>query len=475
MFRARKTLLLGVALLPVGLMALWPLAGREGPQPSRWGEIDRHVRELMRRQRIPGLALALVQGGQVVRARGYGMANVEHGVPARPQTVFQAGSLGKQLTAAAVLLLVQDGKLSLDAPITRYLKGCPPSWKDVTVRHLLNHTSCIKEYTRKDVDRRRDHTDEQLLAIFAGFPLDFPPGTRFRYCDTGYVLLGMLITRVAGEPHGAFLRRRILGPLGMDSTRVISEEDIVPNRAAGYRLLKRQLKNQEWVAPSLNTLADGCLYTTVLDLAKWDAALDTEKVLKNPLLQQMWAPARLAGGKTHPYGFGWKLRTLNGHRLFEHRGTWQGFRAYIGRYPDDRLTVIVLTNLATSSPERIGKEVAGLYQPELTPAAPKPLSDPEPQVAGRLRAALGALAAGKLGPDQFTLEARREFFPVEAEEWQEVLANVGPLGSLALVERKRAGASWHCRYVADFGEVTADVGFRLSEGGKIAELDLYQY
>ena len=182
-------------------------------------------------------------------------------------------------------------------------------------------------------------------------------------------LLGILIHKITGEFYGDFLHQRIFAPLGMTTTRILSEADIIPNRAAGYRLVNGELKNQEWVAPLLNTTADGSLYFTVLDLAKWDAALYTEKLLKRASLDQMWTVAKLNDGKPNAgnYGFGWFVHQANGHRLLEHGGAWQGFTTQICRYVDDRLTVVVLTNLDAehSNPGRIAHRVAGLYDPAL--------------------------------------------------------------------------------------------------------------
>jgi CubicO group peptidase (beta-lactamase class C family) len=185
--------------------------------------------------------------------------------------------------------------------------------------------------------------------------------------------LGFLIHRVTGEFYGDFLRKRIFGPLSMTSTRIISEEDIVPNRVSGYRIIGGKLKNQEWIAPSLDTTADGGLYTNVIDLAKWDAALYTEKLLPRSMLREMWTPVRLNSGETHPYGFGWELGAVNAHPLIYHTGSNQGFYISIARYVQDRLTVIVLTNLDSSHsiPLEIAEKVAGAYIPALrvSPAA----------------------------------------------------------------------------------------------------------
>jgi hypothetical protein len=183
----------------------------------------------------------------------------------------------------------------------------------------------------------------------------------------GYVMLGILISKVTGKFYGEFLQERIFKPLGMNTARIINEADIVPNRAAGYRQVKGELKNQEWVSPSMNTTADGSLYLTVLDMAKWDAALYTEKLLKKSSFDQMWTPVKLTTGKTQQYGFGWGFGEVRGHRIIEHGGAWQGFTSHIARYVDDKLTIIVLANRAGANPGAFAHRIAGLYNPELAP------------------------------------------------------------------------------------------------------------
>jgi CubicO group peptidase (beta-lactamase class C family) len=202
--------------------------------------------------------------------------------------------------------------------------------------------------------------------------MDFQPGEKWRYTNTNYVLLGMIIRRVTGRYYGDFLAERIFRPLEMNATRIISEADIIPNRSSGYELVKGELKNQTWVSPSFNSTADGALYFNVLDLAKWDAALYTEKLLKRSSLDRMWTVFPLNDGKPNPgkYGFAWRIDAINGHRLIEHAGAWQGFTAFIARYVDDGLTVVVLTNLDSdhSNPGKIAHGVAGLYDSRLKPS-----------------------------------------------------------------------------------------------------------
>lgn len=326
--------------------------------------LDEYIRSEMQRQKIPGLALLVSRDGKIIRARGYGLSNVELQVLVRPETVFQSGSMGKQFTATAIMMLVEEGKIALDDPITKYLPGAPAAWNDVTIRELLSHTAGFTDYP-DSFDFRKDYTEADLLKIVEGIPLAFPPGTSWSYSNLGYLTLGVLIHHVAGEFYGDFLKQRVFQPLGMTTTRIISEADIVPNRAAGYRLVNGQLKNQEWVSPTLNTTADGALYFSIIDLAKWDAALYTEKLLKRSSLDQMWTVVKLKNGQPNSgsYGFGWSILNKDGHRVLDHGGAWQGFKTHISRYVDDKLTIVVLTNPDSAEPGKIVEGVAHLYFP----------------------------------------------------------------------------------------------------------------
>ena len=232
----------------------------------------------------------------------------------------------------------------------------------MTVRELLSHTAGFGDYP-KTFNFRKDWSEAELLKMVEGIPLAYPPGTKWDYSNLGYLTLGILIHRVTGEFYGDFLQQRIFHPLEMSSTRIISEADIIPNRAAGYRLVKDELKNQEWVAPMINTTADGSLYFSVLDLAKWDSALYTEKLLKRSSLDLMWTPVKLKNGQANKggYGFGWFIEERNGHRCIHHDGSWQGFETAIDRYADDKLTVVALTNLAGANPGKITRHVAEMY------------------------------------------------------------------------------------------------------------------
>jgi CubicO group peptidase (beta-lactamase class C family) len=356
----------GLFLVVALLVEAWLQPRVAAAQDAAADRVDVYVRSEMARQKIPGVAIAVVKDGTIAIAKGYGLANVEHQVPVKPETVFQSGSVGKQFTATGVMLLVEAGRLALDDPITKYLPEGAPRWNGITVRHLLTHTGGTTDYPPK-FDFRRDYTEAALVTRAAAIPLAFAPGTKWSYSNIGFLLLGVLIHRVTGEFYGDFLNEKIFQPLGMTTTRIISEADIVPNRAAGYRLVKGELKNQEWVAPTLNTTADGSLYLSVLDLAKWDAALYTERILRRDSLKRMWTPVTLRSGKTHAYGFGWALGDIRGHRIVEHGGAWQGFKSAIVRFPDDRLTVILLANLADTDPSKLAHGIAAILDPDLAP------------------------------------------------------------------------------------------------------------
>jgi CubicO group peptidase (beta-lactamase class C family) len=351
------------AILCLALLLVTPGAAGQDVPADR---IDAYVRDQMASQHIPGIAIAVVRKGTIALAKGYGLANVEHQVAVKPETVFQSGSVGKQFTATAVMLLVEQGRLSLDDPITKYLPEGATRWKNIRIRHLLSHTGGTTDYP-ENFNFRRDYTEQALVKRAAAIPLAFAPGTKWSYSNIGYLLLGVIIHRVTGEFYGDFLEKNVFEPLGMVTTRIIGEADIIPNRAAGYRLVKGDLKNQEWVSPTLNTTADGSLYLSVLDLAKWDASLYTDRIVKAGSLKRMWTPVTLTSGNTHPYGFGWALGDVRGHRLVEHGGAWQGFKSAIVRFPDDGLTVILLANLAQTDPTRLAHGIAALIDPALAP------------------------------------------------------------------------------------------------------------
>ena len=433
--------------------------------------IDDSVRAEMTRQRVPGVAVAVAKNGEVIQASGYGLANLEHRVAVVPETIFQSGSLGKQFTAAAVMLLVEDGKLDLSDAVTKYLPDAPESWRAITVYHLLTHTSGIPDYTAGTLDLRRDYTEDELARLASGLELEFPAGARWNYSNTGYLLLGIIIRKASGRFYADILRERVFDPLGMRTARVISEADIVPNRAAGYRLVNGEWKNQEWVAPQINTTADGSLYLSVLDLIAWDKGLSARAILKPESWAKVFEPARLNSGKTFPYGFGWSLDQVAGQEVHRHGGAWQGFQGFIARYLGDGLTVVVLANLAEADADRFVDGIAAIMNPELSVPEPTPVPDREPQVTARLEGLLRAAAARRLVPEEFAY-VRAGFFPEVAEEYAELLSNLGEPTRVDLVERRELGDDRIYEYEIAFVEKKVRARLGLAPDDKISMLEI---
>ena len=317
------------------------------------------------------MSVAVLRGDSVLLLRGYGFANLEHRVPATDSTVYAVGSLTKPFTAAAIVLLSEQGRLRLDGPITRYLPEGSAVWSRVTVQHLLTHTSGIPQDTT--LDYRRDYTETELVRS-AAQPLQFEPGELESYSSTGYDLLGVIIHRVAGVSWGDFVRDNIFRPLGMRTARVNSDTDIVPNRGAGYYFVNDTLQNPEWVSPSIDATAGGGLRFTVRDLAQWAKGLNHARVLGRAALEMSWTPVRLNDAGTYPYGLGWNLFEQRGYRRIGHSGSGRGTHATVQRYPDFNLTVIVLLNLGQANSEGIAVGIAGLVEPALIP--PHRLSGP---------------------------------------------------------------------------------------------------
>jgi CubicO group peptidase (beta-lactamase class C family) len=445
-------------------------------------KVDAFVGSELERQRIPGVELGVYRDGKLTKARGYGLANVEWNAAVTPDTIFQSGSVGKQFTATAVMMLVEEGKVGLDDPVKKYFPDAPGRWNDIKVHNLLSHTSGLSEYETGARTKaggpfymRLDYTEDELYKKIAEMPMDFKTGEDWAYRNTNYVLLGILLHRLTGQFYGDFLQERVFRPLGMTRTRIISEEDIIPRRAAGYQLLKGELKNQEWVSPSLNSTADGALYFTVEDLQKWDAALYTEKLLKKASLERMWTVEKLNNGKPNKanYGFGWEIDSVNGHRVIAHGGAWQGFTCHIARYVDDRLTVVALTNLDSghANPKKIVTGVAAIYNPALKPAEEKPIADKEPRVTQMVRRLLRDIADGKARPEQFTEELEKHLFPDEIQELGPALKEMGDVKALELMERTDEGEQRNYRYRARYSQRTIMVSIGLTTGDKIAKLD----
>jgi len=306
---------------------------------------------------MPGAAVMVIRDGEALLTKTYGLANVDDGTPVTPTTNFRLASVTKQFTATAVLMLVAEGKVSLDDPVRRYFPQFPPFTEAVTIRNLLNHTSGIADYEPIYGDRFPEQvTDAGVVDIIAGTDaLYFEPGSQFRYSNSGYAILSALVTQLSGQPFPAFLEERIFAPLGMARTLAyVAGGPEVPERAYGYTVVDGRIGGSDQSAWSA-VLGDGGVYTSLTDLAKWDRALYANDLLPPALWQAAWTP-----GLDH-YGFGWWIDEYRGRRRLRHYGSTSGFRNFMQRLPDIGLTVIVLTNRAEPDVRSLGERVADLY------------------------------------------------------------------------------------------------------------------
>ena len=340
--------------------SLWAPVAIAKPSPPGASELASRVEEYMAariaRNHFSG-SILIARDGKVLFSQGYGMANLELDVPNTPQTKFRLGSITKQFTAMAILILQERGKLNVQDKVKKYLPDAPKAWDDITIRHLLTHTSGIPNYTAlpdflKTLPVRV--TLKELIAKFKDKPLDFKPGEKFSYSNSGYIVLGQIIETVAGQNYPSFLKQAILDPLKMNDTGYDNATAILKHRASGYtRRLGIVLTNCDYVDMSIPHAA-GALYSTVLDLLKWDQALYSEKLVPRKTIEAMFTPFK------GNYGYGWLIDKKFGLTRYEHGGGIMGFVTIIERYPEEKLLVVALSNLENSPIGEIGTDLAAI-------------------------------------------------------------------------------------------------------------------
>lgn len=324
---------------------------------ARTDRIDDYVQTRMKEFSVPSVSMAIVENGKIVKIGSYGLADVARGTKAAPETVYKIGSVSKQLIATGIMLLVQDGRLKVDDPVSRHLEGTPPSWAPITIRHLLSHTSGIVRESPA-FDPHKVKSDAEVIKAAYAEPLRFPTGTKWEYCNVGYFALAEIITRVSGKPWTQFMDERVFKPAGMTATAPTNITPKLPHSALGYDGKDNQKLADDWVAlrPS------GAFLSTVEDLAKWDAVLYTEKVLTEASRREMWTAARLNDGTATSYGFGWRVQTTeSGRQLVQHGGSLPGFTSHMTRFLNEKVTVILLSNAGDIDAGGIANGIADLY------------------------------------------------------------------------------------------------------------------
>lgn len=311
-------------------------------------EIDAVMHELIKANE-PGAAVAVVQAGEVIHRQGYGLANIEWEIPVQPDTIFRLASLTKQFTATAIMLLQEQGKLAVDDLLTEFLPEYPTSGHEITVHHLLTHTSGIKSYTsiegwfpHKII---HDMTPQAICDVFSQIPFDFKPGTQFLYNNSGYHLLGMIIEKVSGVSYEQFIQENIFRPLGMQNSYYMSNEPIIPKRASGYASTELGFRNADYLSMT-QPYAAGALGSTIDDLVLWDRAVREHRLVSAPTQALMFAPVKLTAGKTEDYGYGWALGDYRGQPFVHHGGGINGFSTFMTQFQQAPVSIIILTNRA---------------------------------------------------------------------------------------------------------------------------------
>jgi len=444
--------------------------------------VGTYVRQQMAAWHVPGVAVGVVQNGKVVLASGFGFANIETGATVSANSAFEVLSVGKEFTATAVLMLVDQGKIELESKISKYLPDLPTAWQQVTVRQLLSHTSGLPDYTDAPgffQNAAAEATPDELLDPIRDRPLQFTPGARFRYSNTNYFLLGKLISVVSGEPYEAYMSRHVFVPLGMRATRMDDLRDVIPGRVAGYHWIGKDadrmpafvsgfhgvrnvLQNAVAVSPSRKWAAGGFI-TTLNDLLRWDSS----KLLRPETRRLMVTPSPSTAGPA-PYGLGEELHTVRGHPVVGHQGGGLAFNATIARYTRDGVTVIVLCNQTSAPSEAMANHIAALYIPSLAPE--KAILDADLALTGRLRRVLLDAAEGKVDESFFAESASNTVAFVKATG-PRFLGGLGALKSFELLSRRKEGELGVYRYRAIYDSVTLIWEFKLDAQQRIVSLD----
>ena len=446
--------------------------------PTNADGIDVYVEAQIRQLHIPGLSLAIIQNGQIIKERGYGLANLELKTPASQDTVYEIGSNTKQFTAAAVMMLVEEGKINLSDSVRKYFPDAPKSWSGISVRHLLTHTSGIQNHVavpgwlgvfKTNILGGTTPTRDALLRMFFKLPLEFRPGETWAYDNTGYYLLGIIIEKASGKSYWQFLDERIFKPLDMSATRSTDPQPIVPNRAAGYEWKETHFENRPVLAPFV-AFSAGSLLSTVVDMAKWDAALTNGKLLLQTSFDQIWTAEKTRDGAEAPfdYGFGWFVDSYHGHRFVQHDGGTPGFSSVIYRFVNDKLTVIILCNHSDRILDQLAIDLAGICVPELKRLEQG--ADPNPKATERLREVFSKLLEGKHDPALVTPPMRLFLQTATGKSFGQWFTDHGALSSFVFSDREILPDGCRVRYRVRLGDNPYWFSFRLTKDDKVAQV-----
>jgi D-alanyl-D-alanine carboxypeptidase len=414
-------------------------------------EAEALIRPIVQADQFSGTVLVARNGVAVFR-QAYGLANRELNVKNTIASKYRIGSITKQFTAVAILQLQDAGKLSVDDPVGKFYADAPPSWNGITLRNLLTHTSGIPNYNDGPEffkQSRLDRTPTEIIKAIEDRPLDYVPGSKFVYDNTGYIILGYIIEKVSGENYADYVQHHILDPLGMRASGYDSSDMIIPDRSAGYHFAKGKYSNAPFYSTT-QVFSAGGLYSTVDDLIIWDKALDAGKLLSPSSMQGMFTDYG------HGYGFGWFIDEEFGHQHLSHGGSVSGFLGRFDGYPKDKLIVIVLSNEDTAPVGHIADDLAAIYL-NIPPRRPAPAGE------ALIRRTIEALRAGTpnyqdMGP-QMAQATRTHIAGLE-----KVMSDLGPVNAVTLLEAEPEGLD---RYRVNFQNGTAEWNIRVNKDGTL--------
>ena len=431
--------------------------------PQNWAaSVDQIAQQVLSDTGVPSASLAIVRGGQIVYAHAYGYARLDPRVPARPEMRYSIGSISKQFCAALVLLLQQDGKLSLDDKVGKYLPDLTRA-NDVTIRQLLSHTSGYQDYWPQDYVPAlmlQPITAQKILDLWARKPLNFDPGSKWQYSNTNYVIAGLIVEKASGMPLLNFLRDKVLQPLSMQDVVNVDQQRLAATDPTGYMryalgpLRPAPKEGKGWL------FAAGELAMSAPDLARWDMGMLEQRLLKPASYKQMQTEVVLKNGLGTRYALGLDVTSEADHRALEHGGEVSGFTAHNIVFPDDGVAIVVLTNQdAVTAAQQIARRIA-------------PLLFQDDQVAEKQRQALSiftGLQQGKLDRSLFTSNANDYFSPQALADFT---SSLGPLGAPQTFTQTsqglRGGMSFR-RYSVKFPDKTLSVWVYAMPDGKIEE------
>jgi len=424
--------------------------------PAHADKIDAYVKQVMAEGKVPGMTIGIIRNGKLVSERAYGVSDLELQSKTTKDDIFEIGSMTKQFTAFGAMMLVDEGKIGLEDPVSKYIPEAPDAWKDIKVRNLLNQNSGLQDYAFVPGIGLLDDFDRKTwMDKMTKLPLDFEPGLTWAYSNSNYALLGWIIEKAAGMPYKKFMTERVLQPLGMTHTTFDDTSLVITHRAHGYLHLTQDLTRSK-VGGGMSIDSDGSLMSNIEDLAKWDDALREHKLLKQSSYDLIWSPGKLNSGRVRFYGMGWFLAAPGSVPYEGHGGNSIGYSAGIARYPAKGITVVILCNVYAINGEGTAKGVAELYDPSLAPVVPKESPDPDPARTEHVKAAILAVGSGKADADLLDPELLAPMKTARAgAAGPSPLKNVDALnwcgvteasGESFLTYRLKSGARWFTLY-----------------------------